>query len=77
MGADADGAVGRKTCLFLGLTVLPEPAATPKDLPKDVIEAAVGVEPDQSAEFWRVVDAEAATPASSAGPAEASAQHEQ
>jgi hypothetical protein len=56
VGPDADGAVGRKTCLFLGLTVVDE-AAQPKDMPLDLIPGALGIDADQQAEFWEAVDA--------------------
>lgn len=57
-GADADGAVGRKTCLFLGLNVLPEPEpAQPKEMPRDVLTELLGIPTDQKEEFWDVAEA--------------------
>ena len=59
VGADADGAVGRKTCLFLGLTVLDEPFAS-KEMPLDLVPAALGIDVEDRDEFWDVADAAAA-----------------
>ena len=59
VGADADGAIGRKTCLFLGLNLLPEDGAA-KDMPRDVISEALGLDPSEADAYWAVAD-EAAT----------------
>ncbi len=55
VGPDADGAVGRKTCLFLGLTVVDE-GARPKDMPLDLVPEALGIDDEHEAQFWEVVD---------------------
>jgi len=55
VGPDADGAVGRKTCLFLGLQVI-EDEFQPKDMPLDLLTEALGIDTEDEVEFWEVVD---------------------
>ena len=54
-GPDADGAVGRRTCQFLGLTVLDE-VTQPKDMPLDLVPEALGIGVEDEAEFWDVAE---------------------
>jgi hypothetical protein len=51
-GKDADGAIGRKTCLFLGLTLVGDRDLDAPDVPRELLPELVGVPDGQAGEFW-------------------------
>jgi len=59
-GDDADGIIGRKTCLFLGLTPIDDRPPEAKDVPKELIADLVGVSSADEGAFWEHADAAAA-----------------